>query len=62
MMKGLFSQYDYSREIDYAYTWKNATFVFDTNVLLNLYRYQERTREELLDTLSKLSSRVWVPH
>lgn len=61
-MKGLFPQYDYSASTDFAETWKTALFVFDTNVLLNLYRYQERTREELLETLEKLTDRIWIPH
>ena len=61
-MKGLFPQYDYSTPADYEETWKTALFVFDTNVLLNLYRYQERTREELFETFNKLADRVWIPH
>lgn len=61
-MKGLFPQYDYTVSTDQAETWKTALFVFDTNVLLNLYRYHERTREELLETLDKLSKRIWIPH
>ncbi|MGY2191876.1 PIN-like domain-containing protein [Pseudomonas pergaminensis] len=61
-MKGLFPQYDYTTPDDHAETWKTALFVFDTNVLLNLYRYQARTREELLETLEKLSDRIWIPY
>lgn len=61
-MKGLFPQYDYTASADHAETWKTALFVFDTNVLLNLYRYHERTREELLETLDKLAERIWIPH
>lgn len=61
-MKGLFPQYDYTASADQAETWKTALFVFDTNVLLNLYRYHERTREELLETLDKLAERIWIPH
>lgn len=61
-MKGLFPQYDYSTPADYEETWKTALFVFDTNVLLNLYRYQERTREELLEMFDKLADRIWIPH
>ena len=61
-MKGLFPQYDYTNPEDHAETWKTALFVFDTNVLLNLYRYQTRTREELLETLEKLSDRIWIPY
>ena len=42
--------------------WKSATFVFDTNVLLNLYRYSANTRESLLHALEDLKDRIWIPH
>lgn len=61
-MKGLFPQYDQHKSADYAAIWKNAIFVFDTNVLLNLYRYQTSTCEELLSVLAQLSERIWIPH
>jgi len=61
-MQGLFPQFDTGAEIDYATAWNNALFVFDTNVLLNLYRYQSATRDELLNVLEKLAGRIWIPH
>lgn len=61
-MKGLFPQYDDLAAKNYSIAWKQALFVFDTNVLLNLYRYQVGTRDELLEVLRKLSGRVWIPH
>lgn len=61
-MKGLFPQYDDLHSLDYGVVWKSALFVFDTNVLLNLYRYQAGTRDELLKVLSQLSGRIWIPH
>ncbi|WP_339484332.1 PIN domain-containing protein [Pseudomonas sivasensis] len=60
-MKGLFPQYDASRKIDYKSAWKEAIFVFDTNVLLNMYRYQQNTRDELLSVLQELSEKIWIP-
>ncbi|KCZ84736.1 hypothetical protein HAD_03615 [Hyphomonas adhaerens MHS-3] len=42
--------------------WADATFVFDANVLLNVYRYPEKVATELLDTIEKFKDRVWVPH
>jgi predicted nucleic acid-binding protein len=36
--------------------------VLDTNVLLNLYRSNERTRQDSLAVLTKLRDRLWVPH
>ncbi len=36
--------------------------VVDTNVLLNLYRYNQDARTSLLDTLDKFGVRLWVPN
>lgn len=61
-MKGLFPQYDNPNVVNYSETWKTALFVFDTNILLNLYRYQTNTSEELIAVIKKLSDRIWIPH
>lgn len=61
-MKEQFSEFSPSNEVDFASLWRNAHFVIDTNVLLNLYRYQSKTRDELLNMLEKLSSQMWIPH
>lgn len=42
--------------------WKNCFFVFDTNVLLNLYRYTSNTRDTLIDAFEDLKDRIWIPH
>jgi hypothetical protein len=41
--------------------WDSCTFALDTNVLLNIYRYAEPTREDLFRVLRHLGDRVWVP-
>jgi PIN like domain len=43
--------------------FKKCIFVFDTNVLLNMYRYPSSAKEDLLKILKDLSSqnRVWLP-
>lgn len=61
-MKGLFPQYADLADRNYGDTWSRALFVFDTNVLLNLYRYHATTREELIQVLGQLAERVWIPH
>jgi predicted nucleic acid-binding protein len=61
-MKGLFPEYDNGRATDYTAVWKDALFVFDTNVLLNLYRYRVGTRDELLAVLDKITDRIWIPY
>lgn len=47
---------------DYARVFQTGMVVLDTNVLLNLYRSNERTRRDTLAVLSKLRDRLWVPH
>lgn len=42
--------------------WETATFVFDTNVLLNLYRVSSQTRGELKRAMRSVSRRVWLPY
>ncbi|PTV51033.1 PIN-like domain-containing protein [Acinetobacter pittii] len=62
-MKNMFKQYNYFYTPEqYKDIWENALFVFDTNTLLNLYRYQEDTKNEFLQVLDKISNRIWIPH
>ena len=42
--------------------WNSAIFVFDTNVLLNLYRYSSKTRNIFLQALAEFKDKVWIPH
>ncbi len=42
--------------------WQEATLVFDTNMLLNIYRYQEETRKRYFEILEQLKERIWTPH
>jgi RNA polymerase sigma factor (sigma-70 family) len=42
--------------------WRRAAIVLDANAMLNLHRYPETTREELLRLLDEVADRVWVPH
>jgi len=61
-MKEFFRCYYSIEESEHDLLWKNAIFIFDTSVLLNLYRYKEKTRNELLDVIDKLKNRLWIPH
>jgi len=42
--------------------WKDCTFVFDANILLNLYRYSRDTSDKLLYAFTELSNRIWLPY
>jgi len=61
-MKDLFNGYYRLTKEDFDSLWGNAVFVFDTNVLLNLYRYQSSTRDSLFTVIERLAERVWIPY
>lgn len=42
--------------------WEGATFIFDTNVLLNLYRYSVSVRNTLITAIESLNGNVWMPY
>lgn len=45
--------------------WKNkkeTLFIFDTNTLLDLYRYAEGTRAEFFKNLNKVKQQIWLPY
>lgn len=49
------------QEIDSAYKDKNTLFIFDTNILLSLYRCEESTRLQFLEVWKNLKDQVWIP-
>ncbi|MFZ6681297.1 PIN-like domain-containing protein [Undibacterium sp. Tian12W] len=61
-MRDLFPGHYLPNKSDFKNLWENATFIFDTNVLLHLYRYPDEARNSLLSALSKLGSRIWIPY
>ncbi|KTG18363.1 hypothetical protein AUR67_20015 [Pseudoalteromonas sp. XI10] len=44
--------------------WKNdkTLFVFDANVLLNLYGYAKQTRDDFFKILESINEKVWIPY
>ena len=47
---------------EFEVLWKHAAIVLDTNVLLDLYRYSEASKNEFAAVLRLLSERLWIPH
>lgn len=61
-MKQTFIEY-HSYESDVVIKmWEEALFVFDSNVILSLYRYSPQTSEMFIDVINSLSARIWLPH
>jgi prefoldin subunit 5 len=61
-MKDLFPGHFKESEENLRKVWDSCIFVFDANILLNLYRYSDATRNEFLRLLEKIKDRVWLPH
>jgi hypothetical protein len=57
-----FPGYRVLTEAEYGDALQSALVVVDANVLLDLYRYNESTRDDLLDVLRQLGDRLWIPH
>jgi hypothetical protein len=47
---------------DWRRVLTEGLIVTDTNVLLNLYRYNRETRADLISVLTRFGERLWVPH
>ena len=61
-MKDLFPGYYRPSEDEFSDLWKNCVFILDTNVLLNLYRYSEKYRNDFIKVLHKIETRLWILH
>ncbi|MFV8847719.1 PIN-like domain-containing protein [Serratia fonticola] len=48
-------------EIREIWNSNKTVFIFDTNCLLNLYRCEDTTREDILNVMSRISSNIWLP-
>lgn len=60
-MRDIFKAFYRVPEQELKAAWDDATFVLDTNVLLNLYRFPINSRRELLEIFDTLGGRLWVP-
>jgi hypothetical protein len=59
MKKTLFEFYK-PEESELKKAWDAGIFTFDANVLLHLYRYSNKTVNELLDILKHLKEKLWL--
>lgn len=61
-MKKQFAEYYELPEERIKEIWDNSLIVFDTNVLLNLYRYNEESRNEFINVIKTYKERLWIPY
>ncbi len=61
-MKKTFPGYYVPTKDEFKKLWDDCIFVFDANVLLNLYRYSPETSKNYLQLLKKIKNRIWIPY
>ncbi len=61
-MKDIFFEYYKTEDDEIKSIWENCIFSFDTNVLLNLYRYTEVTRDKFFEVLENLKENSILTH
>jgi hypothetical protein len=59
----LFKTHKELSEDDFKKLWESAVFIFDSNVLLDLYRLPKEAQQDLLSLLEDkiITDRVWIP-
>lgn len=61
-MKNLFYEYYPLSDDKIKEIWDEGIIIFDTNALLNLYRYSEKLRNDFLEVLNHYKDRLWIPY
>jgi hypothetical protein len=49
-------------ESDFIDLWNNAIIIFDTNTILNLFRYPKSVRNDFIKIIEQINTRIWIPH
>lgn len=62
MRNKFFQHYILSDKEHIKNIWNDSLIVLDANVLLNLYRYSEETKDRLFDVLEHYKDRLWIPY
>lgn len=61
MKTKFFEQYSLTDE-KIKEVWESGLVVFDTNVLLNLYRYNKQTCDDILNYMQTFGDQLWMPY
>lgn len=63
-MKKHFHEYHNFTGTEFKQLWNKCLFVFDTNTLLNMYRYSRETVDDYIEVLKELriNKQLWIPY
>lgn len=61
-MRNSFKEYYGLNSLELDKLWNEGLIVFDTNVLLSLYRRSQGVRDDFISMIRSLSDRIWIPY
>jgi len=61
-MRNTFFEYNILDSDTLKHLWSESIFIFDTNVLLNLYRYSKETSDKFISIIKELQDRIVLPY
>lgn len=61
-MRSLFPSFYKPTQPEFEELWDKCIFVFDTNILLEMYFYTPETTRRIFSILERLKDRVWLPY
>lgn len=61
-MNEIFREFFHTEEINFKNLDETTIVIFDTNTLLNIYRYSNSTRDQLLSIMKIVHSNIWIPY
>lgn len=61
-MKKIFREFLHKDEIGFTNLDESTLVVFDTNTLLNIYRYSNSTQNKFINSVKKIKDNIWIPY
>lgn len=61
-MLEIFREFFNDQDINFNELDPSTLIVFDTNTLLNIYRYSDETRKKLIDAMESVQQNLWIPY
>lgn len=58
----IFREFFHKESIDFKNLELDTLIVFDTNTLLNIYRYSNDTRQKLIEAMKEIQDNIWIPN
>src|SRR5687768_1341346 len=60
-MRDMFAGYFRPSDEMLREAWSSSLLVLDANILLNLYRYSDSTRDQFVNVLRRTRDQLWLP-